>query len=140
VALGAKSTYAFEAIMDKYTPDKAVDSENWLALDEAIRIELVHDFHSELDLEMAVEALSLHTTIHVLVENQLAMGVELIPETIAKLTRQGLNRHEAIHAIGALISEDIFDVINGNAEEFSQKKYRRKLEKITAKRWLKGQY
>ncbi|NMR27159.1 hypothetical protein HH219_16740 [Pseudoalteromonas sp. NEC-BIFX-2020_015] len=51
-----------------------------------------------------------------------------------------MNRHEAIHAIGALISEDIFDVLNGNAEEFSQKKYRRKLEKITAKRWLKGQY
>jgi hypothetical protein len=126
--------------MDKYNPDQPVNSKNWLELDEAIRIELVHDFHSELDLEMADEALSLHSTIHVLVENQLAMGVEFIPETIAKLTRQGLNRHEAIHAIGALISEDIFDVLNGNAEEFSQKKYRRKLEKITAKRWLKGQY
>ena len=126
--------------MDKYNPDQPVNSKNWLALDESILIELVHDFHSELDLEMADEALSLHSTIHVLVENQLAMGVELIPETIAKLTRQGLNRHEAIHAIGALISEDIFDVLNGNAEEFSQKKYRRKLEKITAKRWLKGQY
>lgn len=126
--------------MDKYNPDQPVNSKNWLALDESIRIELVHDFHSELDLEMADEALSLHSTVHVLVENQLAMGVELIPETIAKLTRQGLNRHEAIHAIGALISEDIFDVLNGNAEEFSQKKYRRKLEKITAKRWLKGQY
>ncbi|WP_405633257.1 hypothetical protein [Pseudoalteromonas sp. Ld20] len=126
--------------MDKYNPEQPVNSKHWLALDEAIRIELVRDFHSELGLEMADEALSLHSTIHVLVENQLAMGVEFIPETIAKLTRQGLNRHEAIHAIGALISEDIFDVLNGNAEEFSQKKYRRKLEKITAKRWLKGQY
>lgn len=126
--------------MDKYNPDQPVNSENWLALDEAMRIELVYDFHSDLDLEMADDALSLHSTIHVIVENQLAMGVELIPETIAKLTRQGLNRHEAIHAIGALISEDIFDVMNGNAEEFSQKKYRRKLDKITAKRWLKGQY
>lgn len=68
------------------------------------------------------------------------MGVELIPETIAKLTRQGLNRYEAIHAIGAIISEDIFDLLKGNMEEFSQKNYRRKLDKITAKRWLKGQY
>ncbi len=126
--------------MDKYNPNKPVDSENWLALDEALRIELVHDFHSELDVEMAVDALKVHSSIHVIVENQLAMGVDLIPETIAKLTRQGLNRHEAIHAIGAIISEDIFDVMKGNAEEFSPIKYRRKLDKITAKRWLKGQY
>jgi hypothetical protein len=107
--------------MDKYNPNESVDSKNWLALDEAIRIELVHDFHSELDLELAVEALNLHSTIHVLVENQLAMGVELIPETIAKIIRQGLNRHEAIHDIGAIISEDIFDLLKGNTAEFSQK-------------------
>jgi hypothetical protein len=126
--------------MDNYNPNKSVDAENWLALDEAIRIELVHDFHSELDLEMPADALSVHSSIHVIVENQLAMGVDLISETIAKLTRQGLNRHEAIHAIGAIISEDIFDIMKGNTEEFSPIKYRRKLDKITAKRWLKGQY
>ena len=38
VALGAKSTHAFEAIMDTYNPNKSVNSENWLALDEDIRI------------------------------------------------------------------------------------------------------
>ena len=31
--------------MDTYNPNKAVEPENWLALDEATRIELVHDFH-----------------------------------------------------------------------------------------------
>ncbi|PKH88524.1 hypothetical protein [Colwellia sp. Bg11-28] len=61
------------------------------------------------------------------------MGGDLILETIAKLTRQGLNRHETIHAIGAIISEDIFDVMKGNTEEFSPKKYRRKLEKRAVK-------
>ncbi|WP_155866678.1 hypothetical protein [Colwellia sp. PAMC 21821] len=138
--LGAKSTHAFEATMDTYNPNKPVDSENWLALDEYTRIDLVHDFHSGLDLELTEDGLQLHASIHVIVENQLAMEVDLLPETIAKLTRQGLNRHEAIHAIGAIITEDIFDVMKGNIEEFSSKKYRRKLEKLTAKRWLKGQY
>lgn len=89
---------------------------------------------------MTSDALSAHSSIHVIVENQLAMGVELIPATIAKLTRQGLDRHEAIHAIGAIITVDIFDMLKGNIQEFSPSKYRRKLEKITAKRWLKGQY
>jgi hypothetical protein len=125
--------------MDIYNPNKIVDAENWLTLDEGIRIELVYDFHSNLDLELTEDALRLHSSIHVIVENQLAMGVDLIPETFAKLTRQGLSRHEIIHAIGAIISEDIFDVMKGNAKEFSPKKYRRKLEKLTAKRWLKGQ-
>ncbi|PKG96173.1 hypothetical protein [Paraglaciecola sp. MB-3u-78] len=126
--------------MDKYDPANPIGSEEWLALDEAKQIELVRDFHAELDLEMPVDALSIHLSIHVIVENQLAMGVELIPETIAKLTRQGLNRHEAIHVIGAILSEDIFDLVKGNIEEFSPTKYRRRLEKITAKRWLKGKY
>jgi hypothetical protein len=126
--------------MDTYNPNKTVDSEIWLELDEGIRIQLVHDFHSELELEMTDDALRVHSSIHVIVENQLAMKVDFVPETLAKLTRQGLSRHEAIHAIGAIISEDIFDLMKGNSEEFSPKKYRRKLEKITAKRWLKGQY
>ena len=126
--------------MDKYNPNKSIDPESWLALDEYIRIELVHDFHSDLDLELDDDALRAHTSIHVIVENQLAMGVDFIPETVAKLTRQGLNRHEIIHAIGAIIIEDVFDILNGKSKEFSPKKYRRKLEKLTAKRWLKGQY
>jgi mRNA degradation ribonuclease J1/J2 len=126
--------------MDKYDPANPIGSDEWLALNEAKQIELVRDFHAELDLEMPDDALSIHSSIHVIVENQLAMRVELKPETIAKLTRQGLNRHEAIHAIGAILSEDIFDLLKGNIEEFSPTKYRRKLEKITAKRWLKGKY
>ena len=126
--------------MEKYDPANSINAQEWLELEEAEQIELVRDFHSELNLDMPIEALTVHSSIHIIVENQLAMRVDLIPETIAKLTRQGLDRHEAIHAIGAIISEDIFDVIRGNIEEFSPAKYRRKLEKITAKRWLKGQY
>ncbi len=126
--------------MDTYNPNKPVDSEKWLALDETTRIELVHEFHLGLDLEMTEDNLRVHSSIHVIVENQLAVQVDFIPETIAKLTRQGLNRHESIHAIGAIISEDLFDVMKGDSEAFSLKKYRRKLEKLTAKRWLKGQY
>jgi hypothetical protein len=126
--------------MKEYDPFKPIDPEEWLELDEAERIELVRGFHENLEDEMPDDALSIHSSVHVVVENQLAMGVEFVPETIAKLTRQGLDRHEAIHAIGAIVSEDLFNMVKGNIQEFSPKKYRRKLEKITAKRWLKGQY
>jgi len=126
--------------MDNYNPNKSVDPEDWLALDESTRIELVEIFHEEFDHEMPSDALKLHSSFHVIVENQLAMGVALIPETIAKLMRQGLDRHEAIHAIAAIMSEDVFNLMKGNIETFSTTAYRRKLNKITAKRWLKGQY
>lgn len=75
--------------------------------------------------------------VHVVVENQLASNVEPVPETIAKLTRQGLDRHEAIHAIGAALSEDVFDLLRDNSQEFSLQKYSRKLKKLSAKRWSK---
>ena len=129
-----------ESVMEKYDPIKLIEADQWLALDELDRIELVRAFHETLDDEMPSDALSVHSSIHVIVENQLAMGVELIPETIAKLIRQGLDRHEAIHAIGAIISVDIYDMLRGDLQEFSPIRYRKKLEKITAKRWRKGQY
>jgi hypothetical protein len=42
--------------------------------------------------------------------------------------------------VAAILSEDIFNLYKGNIEKLDQKKYRRKLEKLTAKRWRKGQY
>lgn len=128
--------------MNTYNPLVEPNKEEWLALSECDRIDSVKEFHENSnDDEFEEEAaLSIHSTLHVIVENQLAMGVALISETIAKLTRQGLDRHEAIHAIGAIISEDIFDVMRGEKTEFSPIRYRKKLDKITAKRWKKGQY
>jgi len=126
--------------MKDYDPSKQLSSDEWLDLEESERISLVRIFHEALDDDLPEDAIEMHTMFHVIVENQLAEKVELIPETITKLTRQGLDRHEAIHAIAAIVSEDIFDLWKGNKKEFSPKQYRRKLENITAKRWRKGQY
>jgi hypothetical protein len=126
--------------METYDPLVEPDKTEWLGLSEHDRIDLVREFHENSDEELDDEALSIHSSIHVIVENQLAMGVEQIPETISKLIRQGLDRHDAIHAIGTIISEDIFYILRGEQTEFSPKQYRRKLEKITARRWRKGQY
>lgn len=126
--------------MQTYDPYKTVDPDQWLALDEVERLVLVKIFHEETEDDMPADALSAHSSIHVIVENQLAMEVEPVPETINKLIRQGLSRHDAIHAIGAILAEDIYHMLKGDIGEFSLKKYRRKLDKITAKRWKKGQY
>lgn len=126
--------------METYNPDEEIDAAAWLSLNENERIELVRQFHLLSDQDVSEDNILPHSAIHVVVENQLAMGVEPVPETIARLIRQGLDRNEAVHAIGAIIAGDIFDILKGNVQEYSLVKYRRKLEKITAKRWRKGQY
>jgi len=123
--------------MEIYHPSKAPLAEDWLNLDEDIRIDLVKNSHELAGIEFENGAIDIHSLIHVIVENQLAMKVVPVPETIAKLTRQGLSRHEAIHAIGAVISEDLFEMMKNN-QEHDIKKYRKRLDKLTAKRWRKG--
>jgi hypothetical protein len=126
--------------MESYCPLIAPIKEEWLALSEQEQLDIVKEFHQTIELDLDVQALSVHCSIHVIVENQLAMGVELLPQTLARLIRQGLDRHDAIHAIGAVICEDIFEMVNNEGSVFSPKRYRRKLEKLTAKRWNKGLY
>ena len=125
--------------MESYQPSQNPNPEEWLALDEGERIYLVQEFHSTLAEELPENAASMHATIHVVVENQLALQVQPVPATIEKLVRQGLDRHEAIHAVGAILAEDIFEILK-NSKKPSLNRYRRRLNKLTAKRWKKGKW
>ena len=125
--------------MENYHLSQTPSPEEWLELDESIRIDLVREAHEAAGVKFQEGAENMHSVIHVIVENQLALNVEPVPATIAKLTRQGLSRHEAIHAIGAVLSEDMFEIIKNN-QEHNFKKYRRRLDKLTAKRWRKGKW
>lgn len=125
--------------MKNYHPSQAPNPEEWLELDESIRIHLVQNSHEAAEIEFEEGAENIHSVIHVIVENQLALKIEPVPATMSKLIRQGLNRHEAVHAIGAVLSEDLFMMLKNN-QKHNIKKYRRRLEKLTAKRWNKGQW
>ncbi len=125
--------------MENYHPSKSPDPEVWMALDEERRVELVRNAHQAAGAIFEEGAEAVHSILHVIVENQLAMNTEPVPATVARLTRQGLNRHEAVHAVGAVISDDLFKMLKkGQVHDF--KKYRHRLNKLTAKRWLKGKW
>ena|SRR5437763_394525 len=53
----------------------------------------------------------LHATIHVVVENQIALGEQVVVEALERLRNDGLSRHEAIHAIGTVLGEHLYDVL-----------------------------
>ena len=126
--------------MEQYDPSKTPDPQEWIALAESQQIALVQQFHVGNSEEIPEGSEKIHAVIHVVVENQIAMGEEIVVATIAKLRRQGLGRHEAIHAVGAILCDNIFELLRGDQNTWNKGHYRKRLEKLTAKRWRKGKW
>jgi hypothetical protein len=122
--------------MERYDPDQPIDPEEWTTLDEAEREHLVERYHRKRRIR--VPNLRLHAAIHVVVENQVAIGSEIpVQSVLARLMGEGLSRHDAIHAIGSVLSGDMFDLMSGNAEgQDVNEAYYKQLNKLTAEGWL----
>lgn len=83
--------------------------------------------------------LLMHATAHGIVENQIALDVKETVDAFTRLRRQGLDRHNTIHAIAAVLFANIHDVL-GKEDEDLTIRYKSKLRKLNAKKWLKGKY
>ena len=79
--------------MQAYDPDRPPRPDAWLAIDEGKRLELADAYHR--GLKLPAPHARLHAAIHVVVENQLAIGETTVVETLARLRGEGLSRHEA---------------------------------------------
>jgi hypothetical protein len=94
-----------------YDALKAPDPEDRLDLDEQERIGQVIEYHWRHHLPMG-ESVKLHGVAHVVVENQFALGdATVVPATLNRLMRAGLDRHEAVHAIGSVFIGMSFDAV-----------------------------
>ena len=126
--------------VDIYDPDTAPDPKAWLALSETERMLLVGDFHAESDgVEDEASSRQLHVAIHVVVENQLAEGYAPAVEALARLLGEGLDRHEAVHAIGAVLAEHILArVQDGSADAGALAQYEQGLRTLTVESWHKN--
>ena len=120
----------------QYDPLDAPEPEEWLAIDEAERIHLAQDYHRRARVRLPNE--KLHAVLHVEVENQIALGNEMpVQGTVQRLMAEGLDRHEAIHAIASVIAEFMHDLVNnpGSGTESNQA-YFAALPRLTAEGWL----
>lgn len=125
--------------MEQYDPMVAPDPAAWQALDEDERLELVREYHRDQDEEIPNERL--HATIHVVVESQLALDMEPVPETMDRLLDEGLDRHDAVHAIGAVLVEYVYGSLGDDDPEADlEAEYARRLERLTADRWRRGKW
>ncbi len=123
--------------MKRYDALKAPDSAAWLALDELERISRVADYHRRLKIRLP--NLQVHAAIHVIVENQLADAALLVVrETLQRLMAGGLDRHDAIHAIGSVLAEHLHSAMTGNSTaEFGNEAYFASLKTLTRESWYR---
>jgi hypothetical protein len=130
---------AMEGIAMKiYDPLKPPDPEEWPSLDEQERLQLVQDFH--LRARIRLPNAKVHAVIHVVVENQIALGDETpAKRTVQRLMSEGLDRHDAIHAVGLVLAEHMNNLLAKPEAEIGQDSnlaYYKALEQLTAKDWL----
>jgi hypothetical protein len=119
----------------QYDPEKTPDPKEWLALDEWERTNLIVDYHDSADVELPNT--KLHALFHTIVENQIATGEKVPARTLQRLMKEGLDRHEAIHAVGSVLGEQIHNILTGSSSGIDiDKRYVRKLESLTAEGWL----
>ena len=122
----------------RYDPDSSPVSSDWLETDEGERIELVAAYHRRHQIKLP--NLQLHAVIHVVVENQLALAEEIVVNTLARLQGEGLSRHDALHAIGSVLAEHVYELMHeeqgATTEPYRQ--YLERLQGLTAKNWRTG--
>jgi len=123
--------------LKEYDPLEGPDPREWLAMDEGERIQLVLDYHRRAGIEVPNEVL--HAVFHAVVENQAALGEETpVREALERLMGEGLDRHEAIHAVGCVLAEHMWGVMGGEVSEEGDLRaaYFEDVRRLTVGRWL----
>ena len=136
----ADGIFTMSGIMETYNPERAPEPESWLKLDEQERIALVETWHRGVRIKLP--NVRLHATLHVIVENQIALNHDPAVRAMHRLRKEGLTRHDAIHAIGSVLAEHLFGILKTNQDDdaaTSQARYDAAVERLTAAGWRRGQ-
>ncbi|HLI10827.1 MAG TPA: DUF1841 family protein [Alphaproteobacteria bacterium] len=117
-----------------YNPDTAPDPEEWLARDEDERLIAVRAYHRRAGIEVPNEVA--HAGLHVIVENQIAAGdPPPVQQAMERLMAGGLDRHEAVHAVAAVVADQIHAVMSDKTRLPSPDAYVDAVEALTVESW-----
>jgi hypothetical protein len=122
-----------------YNPEQQPAAGEWLATPEHERIRVVATFHMVNRIKSGNA--KAHAAMHVIVENQVAMGFGPTVRAIDRLQREGLSRHDSLHAIGSVLSEFMFSAMRKPAETGSQvlqSQINAAIESLDAESWRKN--
>jgi hypothetical protein len=135
-----------EPIQD-YDPLVAPHPDDWLATDEQRRLDVIERYHRREGIE--VERPGAHAAMHAVVENQIAEGDRYpVRRTLLRLIAEGLDRHDAIHAIASVLAGHINEQLRESRSQTRPSEqqsdgdfvaaYFSDLETLTAESWLRS--
>jgi hypothetical protein len=120
--------------MREYDPSVSLDPEQWNLLDEDEKLALVQQYHERFVSDLP--DITLHSLVHTIVENQIALGHELpVAAALARLEREGLDRHDAIHAIASILVNHLQEALSGSDTKDINEQYYEALSELTAESW-----
>jgi hypothetical protein len=126
--------------MERYNPFEPPDPEEWISMDELERIRLVEIYHQRAHIRLPNEAA--HALFHTAVENQAALGDETpVKRTVERLVSEGLDRHEAVHAVGSVLAGHIYDLMRqpeAAPQTDPNPPYYAALDQLTAEEWRRS--
>jgi len=121
----------------RYNALEKPDPKKWLGASEAERLDAVMRHHREEPHEFPNEFA--HATIHMVVENQAALGDETpVAAAIERLMGEGLDRHDAVHAVGAVLSKYLWSIMRGSGKPVDQdwsEEYFEEVQGMTVRKW-----
>src|SRR5262249_34865928 len=107
-------------------------------MDEQERIRLVEQYHRRAVIRLP--NVTAHAVIHAVIESQIALGDELpVRRTRERVMSEGLDRHDAIHAIGSVLAMHMHDLVSRRdavSKTDANAAYYAALERLTAEEWL----
>ncbi|MGI9501484.1 MAG: DUF1841 family protein [Geminicoccaceae bacterium] len=122
-------------MMDAYDPLTPPSIDDWTELDESERLDLVLTYHQRQGDDLPNP--DAHAVVHVIVENQVALADETpVAAVMARLMQEGLDRHDAIHAIGYVLAGTLHAATQDKSEADPTSAYYRELMQLTADKWL----
>lgn len=119
----------------RYDPHTPPDADLWQGLDEDEQVQLVLAYHRAAgDVLPNPRA---HAALHVVVENQIALGQTIpVAATLIRLQNEGLDRHEAIHAVASVLAGHMKDLLTtGELGGDPNREYYERLGGLTAEGW-----
>lgn len=120
--------------MREYDPNASLDPQQWDLLDEDEKLALVQQYHERFDSDLP--DMGLHSLVHTIVENQIALGHKFpVAATLARLEREGLDRHDAIHAIASILVNHLHEILGGSHTKDINEQYCEALSELTAESW-----
>ena len=123
--------------MERYDPNQDPPPEEWLALDEQERMGLCEEYHARQWTR--IPNAERHAVVHAIVENQLALGEPVLVATLARLRSEGVARHDAIHAIGSVLSAHLDSLPKDpRSQDEQNERYHEALRKLSANQWKAG--